>query len=74
MEIVIVTMTTLLVFIVLSLVFVLINFITSQKFRVKYLVLKEKLYYFGILYYADIVILVGGGISGFLIYKLSQGE
>jgi hypothetical protein len=74
METVIVGAITLLVLALASMVIILTRLIKSDKFRVKYLILKEKLYYFGILYHADIIIIVGGGLAGYLIYKLSQGN
>jgi hypothetical protein len=74
MDTLIVGINTLLFFAGLSLIFILLNLINLQKLKVKYLLLKEKLYYFGILYYADIIIIAGSGLVGYLIYKLSQGN
>jgi hypothetical protein len=71
----IITLTLLLLFAERDLILVLLNLCNLRKLKIRYLILKEKLHYFGILYHADIpIIIVSSGLVGYLIYKLSQGN
>ena len=74
METIMVSMSALLLFAGMSLVFVLVNLIDVHKLKSKYLSLKDQLYHFGVLYHPDIIIIVGGGLASYFIYKLSQGN
>ena len=74
METIMVSMSALLLFAGMSLVFVLVNLIDVHKLKSKYLNLKDKLYHFGVLYHPDIIIIVGSGLVAYFIYKLSQGN
>jgi hypothetical protein len=74
METIMVSMSALLLFAGMSLVFVLVNLIDVHKLKSKYLNLKDQLYHFGVLYHPDIIIIVGSGLASYFIYKLSQGN